>query len=92
MYRVEEQIDLPLYVVNDAQEAFPHMQIKAVLYSPQGQQLATVEHALRLEADCPAEEVDRLRLTPTQPGRYTLELALYGGLEEVRQVYEVFVE
>jgi beta-mannosidase len=92
MYRVEEQIDLPLYVVNDAQEAFPHMQIKAVLYSPQGQQLATVEHALRLEADCPAEEVDRLRLTPTRPGRYTLELALYGGLEEVRQVYEVFVE
>lgn len=90
-YRVAEPIDLPLYVVNDTQHPVRGVRLLARLQAPDGAEMACVEHALALDADCLAQEVDRLRLTPTQPGRYTLELKLTGITQEVWQVYEVEV-
>lgn len=91
VYRVAEPIDLPLYAVNDAQHALRDLRLTARLRGPDGDLLARVEHTLTLDADCLAQEVDRLRLTPTQPGRYALEIELIGGAAEVRQVYAVEV-
>jgi beta-mannosidase len=90
-FRVGERIDVPLYVVNDAQQAIPHVRLLASLRDPDGGLLARVEHSLTLAADCMAQEVDRLRLTPTRPGRYALELELGGVAEPVHQIYEIEV-
>jgi beta-mannosidase len=90
-YRVAESIEIPIYVVNDAQEEIEGMRLAGSLSAPDGHNLATIEHTLTLDADCPTREVDRLRLTPTLPGHYTLELHLNGGSEPVHQRYEIEV-
>lgn len=90
-YRVGEPVELPLYVVNDAQHLVRGVHMHAHLRAPDGALLARVERFLTLDADCLAIEVDRLRLIPTQPGRYALEIELAGGAEAVRQIYEVQV-
>lgn len=90
-YRLAEPVELPLYVVNDARQPAGNLRLRARLDAPDGTRLAVVEHALALAADCPAQEVDRLRLTPTLTGCYTLELHLTGGEREIRHAYEVEV-
>ncbi|MFN8567507.1 MAG: glycoside hydrolase family 2 TIM barrel-domain containing protein [Kouleothrix sp.] len=70
-------IDLPLYVVNDAHRQVP-IELFAHLSGPEGE-IARVERALTLPADCMAMEIDRLRLTPERPGEYRLALALRQG-------------
>ncbi len=92
VYRVAEPIDLPLYVVNDARYALRDLRLSAWLRDPAGELLAQIEHTLHIEADCLAQEIDRLRLTPTRPGRYSLELELSGIAEAIRQVYDVEVQ
>lgn len=92
VYRVAEPVELPLYASNDAQHAMDDLQLLARLRAPDGSLIARLEHTFDLEADCLTKEVDRLRLTSTQPGRYALELELTGGAEEIRQIYEIEVE
>ena len=84
-------IDLPIYVVNDAQRAAP-VELTARLISPAGAELAAVERALTLPADCMAMEIERLRLTPDSPGTYRLALALcQGNGTGIEQEYEIVV-
>ena len=85
-------IDLPIYVVNDAQRATP-VELTARIIGPIGAELAAVERALTLPADCMAMEVERLRLTPDTPGTYRLALALrpVEG-EAIAQEYDIIVE
>lgn len=90
-YRVAESIEIPIYVVNDAHEEIAGARLVGWLRAPDGHELASIDHALMLGADSTAQEIDRLRLTPTLPGRYTLELELSGGSETVRQHYDITV-
>ncbi|NTU83625.1 MAG: glycoside hydrolase [Chloroflexales bacterium] len=90
-YTVGEAITLPLSVVNDARRAILGARLEARLRDPAGTLLAEARHRVDLPADCLPIVVDRLRLTPTRPGRYALELALTGVDHEVRQVYEIEV-
>jgi len=84
-------IDLPIYVVNDAQRATP-VELAARLIGPDGGELASVERALTLPADCMAMEIERLRLTPETPGTYRLALALrQGDGRDIEQEYEIIV-
>lgn len=76
-YLVGEGIELPIYVVNDAQHTVRDVNLIARLRGPDDSELARVEHIISLERDCLAWEVDRLRLTPQVAGRYTLDLWLY---------------
>lgn len=90
-YQVAERIDIPLYVVNDAHEPVRGAHLKAHLYAPDGSELVSVSHILTLEADSMAWETDRLRLTPDQPGQYTLTIVLAGVSQEVRHRYTIDV-
>jgi beta-mannosidase len=91
IYRLNEAIDLPLYVVNDAQHAVSDVYLSTSLRNPAGSEIAQVQHTLTLEADCLAQEVDRLRLTPTLRGSYTLHIALTGVEQETHQAYDIEV-
>jgi beta-mannosidase len=91
VYNVAEPVDMPIYVVNDATYPVHGVQVTAQLDNPEGETLARVEHLLSLDADCLAQEIDRLRLTPTMSGRYSLRIALTGVEQEVHQVYSVEV-
>ena len=85
-------IDLPIYVVNDAQRATP-VELTARIIGPTGIELAAIERALTLPADCMAMEVERLRLTPDSPGSYRLALALHPrDGEAITHEYEIVVE
>lgn len=90
-YRIAEPIDLPIYAVNDAQHACHNLHLRALLAAPDGAELALTERTFSLEADCLAQEIDRLRLTPTMPGRYVLQIALTGAAQETRHTYEIEV-
>jgi beta-mannosidase len=90
-YHVADLITIPLYVINDAQTATETLTLAAVLRNPDGQQLAEVEQTTTLPADSPPEQVDELRLSPEQPGRYTLTLTLSGGLEPIEHTYNIDV-
>jgi beta-mannosidase len=91
VYQLAEPVDLPVYVVNDAQQQVTGAQLTTRLCNPEGADIAVVEHTLSLEADCQAREIDRLRLTPTMRGRYTLDVSLTGVEQETHQVYHVEV-
>ena len=85
-------LDLPIYVVNDAQHAMP-VELTAWIIGPTGAELAAIERMLTLPADCMSMEVERLRLTPDQPGTYRLTLALRpADGEAIAQEYDIIVE
>lgn len=90
-YRIAEPVDLPIYAVNDARHAVQNMCLIVKLENPDGDQLAVLEHTISLEADCLAQEIDRLRLTPTMPGQYRLSLSLTNVEQETHQVYHIHV-
>jgi beta-mannosidase len=84
-------IDLPIYIVNDAQRA-TSVELTARIIDPAGVEMAAVERALMLPADCMAMEVERLRLTPETPGIYRLALALCpADGEGIAQEYDIVV-
>jgi beta-mannosidase len=89
-FRLAEPITLPVYAVNDSR--YPvEVQLVASLCDPAHAEIATISHTLTLEADCLAQEVDRLRLTPSQRGWYTLRVQLHSPDFETDQTYEVEV-
>lgn len=90
-YRVSEPIVWPIYVVNDAHQVIEGVEVTAQLCGPGGEELATVRHQLTLPVDSLAWEVDRLRLIPEIPGRYTLSLRLRTPQDEIHQTYAVDV-
>lgn len=90
-YRVGEAVELPLYLINDAQQTIGGARLVARLADPQGDLLAETIRMRDLPPDCQAIEVDRLRLTPTMRGRYCLALELTGVTHEVRQDYVIEV-
>jgi beta-mannosidase len=92
VYALGESVELPLSVVNDARRAFHGATLEARLRGPDGAIIAEARHRVDLPADCLPIIVDRLRLTPTRPGRYTLDLALRGVEHEMEQRYELEVE
>ncbi len=70
-----ESLDLPIYVVNDAHRDMP-VTVAARLTGSDQRTLAAVERSFQLPSDCMAMEIERLRLTPSLPGVYRLELTL----------------
>lgn len=90
-YAVGEAVELPLTVVNDARRAFQGARLEARLRDPEGATLAEVRRRVDLPADCLPIVVDRLRLTPTRPGRYILEIGLDEVEHPMRQSYEIDV-
>lgn len=92
LYQVGEAIDLPIYVVNDAQYPVHHARLAVRLDDPQGQELGRSERVVTLGADCLAEQADSLRLHPTLPGRYTLRIALTGIAPAIEHSYTIDVE
>jgi beta-mannosidase len=91
IYRIAEPIDLPIYIVNDAQYPVHHVHINARLFNPDGELIAEVTHVLSLDADCLAQEIDRLRLTPSTEGCYKLKIDLTEVELETHQVYDIEV-
>jgi beta-mannosidase len=90
-YPLGAPLELPIYVVNDAHRTVPIV-LRARLTAPDGREMATIERALDLPADCMALEIERLRLTPTVNGAYRLDLewSERGG-DTLKQRYEVEV-
>ncbi|RRR66384.1 MAG: glycoside hydrolase [Candidatus Viridilinea halotolerans] len=90
-YALGEAIHLPISVVNDARRTILGAQIAAQLHDPTGKLLAETRQRRDLPADCAPIIVDRLRLTPTVRGCYTLHLQLTGVDHEVEQIYAIDV-
>ena len=90
-HQVAIPIDLPIYAVNDAQHRVSNLRLQAHLLSPLGEEIATVKHEISLEADCLAQEIDRLRFTPSEPGCYRFKIELLGLKEEIAQEYKINV-
>jgi beta-mannosidase len=91
-YAIGVSIDLPIYIVNDAQHTVP-VELTARMLNPAGVELAAIERSLTLPADCMAMEIDRLRLTPDRPGAYRIALSLRNGEPEaVAHEYEIIVK
>jgi beta-mannosidase len=90
-FRVAEPIEVPIYAVNDDQEAHVGLRLEAQLFDPAGVQLAQVKHHINLAADCISQEIDRLRLTANQPGNYRLRIRLEGGTEPIENEYTLRV-
>src|SRR5262249_15371151 len=90
-YPAGRPIDLPIYIVNDAQLNVP-AEVTARLYDHAGAELARIERALTFPADCMALELDRLRLTPERPGTYRLLLSWQIEDDEMlEQAYDIMV-
>jgi beta-mannosidase len=89
VYGLGEAVELPLYAVNDAPRSYRGALLEARLSDPAGATIAESRQRVDLPADCLPVTVDRLRLTPTKPGRYALTIALTGVDHEVRQIYEI---
>jgi len=83
--------EIPIYVVNDAHQSVS-VTVLAILTAPDGRELARIERSLDLPADCMTVELERLRLTPTMVGTYTLKLELRpeDGENQVQQ-YEMII-
>lgn len=90
-YALGDAVQLPLYAVNDAQREVRGARLEAWLRAPNGALMAEARRDIDFPADCPAFVVDRLRLTPTKVGRYSLEIALTQVEHEVRHTYELAV-
>ncbi|NTV66033.1 MAG: glycoside hydrolase, partial [Oscillochloris sp.] len=90
-YALGEAVELPLYAVNDAQHTVGGLRLLARLHDPAGTLLGEVARTFDLAPDCPPREIDRLRLTPTLRGRFTLAIELTGVPHEVRQIYVIEV-
>jgi beta-mannosidase len=90
-YAVGEAVELPISVVNDAQRTAGGVHLTARLRAPDGATIAETARTLDLPPDCLPIEADRLRLIPSAPGRYCLEIELTGVPHEVRQAYEIEV-
>jgi beta-mannosidase len=91
-FAMGEAVELPLSVVNDARRAFHGARLEARLRDPDGATIAEVRRRVDLPADCLPIVADRLRLIPTRPGRYTLEISLDEVEHPMRQTYEIEVE
>ncbi len=90
-YRVGEPIDLPIYIVNDAQRNVL-AELTARLHDDAGAELARIERSLTFPADCMALEIDRLRLTPDRPGVYRLLFSWQAAEGEiVEHGYDIIV-
>jgi beta-mannosidase len=91
VYQRAAPVEIPIYVVNDAHRAVPVL-ARATLRDPEGRELAAIERALTLPGDCMAAELERLRLTPTLSGAYTLTLTLQpDGGERIDHSYVITV-
>jgi beta-mannosidase len=90
-YPAGTPLELPMYVVNDAHRSVV-ASVLVVLAAPDGRELARIERDLTLPADCMAIEIERLRLTPTDIGEYTLRLELRCDVAEpLTQTYTIVV-
>lgn len=90
-FTVGEAVELPIYAVNDARRSYAGASLELCLSDPDGATLAEARHRIDLPADSLAILIERLRLTPTRSGRYSLTLTLSGVEHELHQVYSVEV-
>lgn len=90
-YRVGQTARIPIYVVNDAHQAYPQVRAEAEVQDQSGAPLLRREWSLSLPADSQALEVGRLALPLPRAGRYTVRLELDWREGELENVYEVIV-
>ncbi len=86
-----ETLNLPITVVNDAHDAVA-VTIEVAVTAPDGSRIAYNRLQRTLPSDCMAMQVDELRITPTQTGRYLLELRLLTAHDQMQQQYNIEVE
>jgi hypothetical protein len=83
-------IDIPISVVNDAQQTVP-VGCSIRLLDPQGTVVAQHRMQRTLPADCMALQIDELRLTPQLIGTYCVVLHLQSAIDEMTQTYTIDV-
>jgi len=86
-----ETLNLPITVVNDAHDAVA-VTIEVAVTAPDGSRIAYNRLQRTLPSDCMAMQVDELRITPIQTGRYLLELRLLTAHDQMQQQYNIEVE
>jgi beta-mannosidase len=87
--RVGTAVDLPIYAVNDLPQPVSGLAVQIRLLQPDGSAAAISRHVVDLPADCPARQLETLRLTPQTVGEYRLELTLGDGDDRLQQVYRL---
>lgn len=83
-------IDIPIYVINDRHEAVA-VTVSVTLRDPDGVVLAEIVRQRHVPADSMALQLDELRLTPTQTGRYHIGITLRDDQGELVNSYPLSV-
>jgi len=89
-YNVGEQIELPVYGVNDEQRAVSFV-VNAVVCGPHGEFITGIQRQDEWDADCAAVELGRLRFRPDQRGDYEVRLRLEADGKHFENRYRVQV-
>jgi beta-mannosidase len=85
-----QAVDVPLFVMNDLRTAIA-VTVTMTVRDPDGTTLAQVEHQRHVPADAMAMQLDELRLTPTQTGRYHIDITLRDANGVLEQTYPLVV-
>ncbi len=90
-YRVGEEIAAPVYVVNDTQERYDEVAIRAEVLDAEGNKTTRASFQTSLGRDCEAELVQSLHLRFSQPGERTLRLKLEYGDQVFENEYPLLI-
>lgn len=92
-YRVGEQIEIPVYVVNDEYIDWPNAKATITIEDPDGNKIAETAVNSPLESDMQSKQVYVASIRPLKRGKYLLRLHLqYGDLDGLKNEYEVSVK
>ncbi|NIN70128.1 MAG: glycoside hydrolase [Anaerolineae bacterium] len=90
-YHVGEEIALPVYVVNDAQESYDEVAISAEILDAEGHRTTRASFQTSLGSDSEAELVQLMHLRFSKPGERTLLLTLGYGDQVFENKYPLLI-
>jgi beta-mannosidase len=90
-YAVGEEIGVPVYVVNDAHEAYDDVAITAEIVDQEGHTTTQASFSGALASDSPAEMVRLVHFRLKDPGQRTLRLRLEYGDQVFENEYPLLI-
>jgi beta-mannosidase len=92
VFKVREEITVPIYIVNDSPNNYVEVGVIAEVFNAQNVRTLHAAFQSRLEADSEAKLVQNLTLRFPSPGERRLVLSLHYGGEEFQNEYRLPIE
>lgn len=90
-YAVGDEIEVPIYVVNDSQESYGDVEVTAEVFDGEGERTTRASFTTSLDADSDAKLVRVLNLRFKEPGERRLLLRLEYGDQVFENSYRLLV-